>query len=145
MILTFTILCIAISIYNPQNLLLKAAENAYVASSTPNAGENVFVDAAVSDGFETALNLRNCTLQNRFEVGVIQQDSSGSTDGLPILKAVFDDLANAYASANADKGGYTLKMREFATNEEADEYVKEFAYRKKALCFVIGWNQFLPS
>ena len=69
----------------------------------------------------------------------------GSTEGLPILKAVFDDLANAYASANVDVGGYTLKMREFATNEEADEYVKEFSYRKKALCFVIGWNQFLPS
>ena len=44
--MTFTIFLIAISIYNPQNLSLKAAENAYVASSTPNAGENIFVDAA---------------------------------------------------------------------------------------------------
>ena len=44
-----------------------------------------------------------------------------------------------------DVGGYTLKMHEFATNEEANDYVTAFSYRKKALCFVIGWDQFLPS
>ena len=69
----------------------------------------------------------------------------GSTDGFPILQAVFDDLAKAYASANADVGGYTLKMHEFATNKEANDYVTAYGYRKKALCFVIGWDQFLPS
>ena len=81
-IVTLTILLIAISIYNPQNLNLKATENAYVASSTP---ENIFVESAGAGGFETSLNLRNCTLQNRFEVGLIRQDSSGGTDGFKIL------------------------------------------------------------
>ena len=36
-------------------------------------------------------------------------------------------------------------MKEFATNEEANDYVTAFGYRKKALCFVIGWDQFAPS
>ena len=80
-----------------------------------------------------------------FQVGLIRQDSSGSTEGYTVLEAVFDELASAYATANADVGGYTLSKLDFETDSDVDDYVHEFNYKKKGLCFVLGWNEFSPS
>ena len=104
-------LLLSLAIYRPATLQLEAVNGAYVASNTPNSGENNFVTSSDDGGFETALNLRNCTLLQRFEIGVVTQDSSGGTEGLPILEAVFNDLAEAYRTANADVGGYTMSMK----------------------------------
>jgi len=70
----------------------------------------------------------------------------GNTDGYEILTAAFDELNEAYMTANV-ADGFELKIKEFQTMDELDSYVNEVSYffADKALCFALGWHQFTPS
>ena len=82
-------LATAISIYHPVSLQLSAIPKhggkwPFVTSNTPNKGENNFVD--VESGLSTDLTMLNCTLYERFNIGVVKEDSTGSESGFEVLE-----------------------------------------------------------
>lgn len=62
----------------------------YVTSSTPTASENYFGES-LEEGFSTSLNLRNCTLLKRFEIGLVK-DGVGGDEGFNVLQAIFEEI-----------------------------------------------------
>jgi len=97
-------------LYSPDKIKLQATDQPWVTSTTPNADTNNFFDS--SSGYNTPLNLRNCTLTKSFSIGLIKEDAYGNVDGYDILIAAFDELNEAYKSANA-ADGFELKIKEF--------------------------------
>ena len=79
----------------------------------------------------------------RFEIGLVQQYDGYETDvqGWSILKDIFDEINEAYTTANIAHG-FTLSKKIFKTDEDLDDFVKSNAYFDNALCFALGWNEF---
>ena len=71
----------------------------------------------------TPISLHNCTLFEQFDIGIVRQDSNGNTDGLPVLEAVFEDFAAAYAKENQDTG-YRLTKYIYETTADLEDHVK---------------------
>lgn len=69
-------------IYDPQDLYMVATEQ-YHVTSTDTAQPMYFYD----EGSEMYGNylLKNCTLRERDIIGLVKEDSKGSTDGFEIL------------------------------------------------------------
>ena len=80
---------IASWVYSPDTLQLKATEHAYVTSTAPDS--NYFVDS--NSGFDTDLNLHNCTLLGRMRVGLVR---NGNDEGYAVLESIFNDIHTAY-------------------------------------------------
>ena len=118
---------------------LYATKDAYVTSTTPSATTNFFADA--DSGFSTPFDLRNCTLYQYFSIGLVKQDSTGSTVGYDTLKSIYTELNDAYKSANREDG-FEMELREFDTMDDMESYVKKFRNRNEALCFGMAWDQF---
>ena len=62
-----------------------------------------------------------------------------------VLTKIYEEIAEAYKTANEDVGGYTLRSHEFESNEQLDDHINQYSYRTKALCFAIGWHEFSPD
>ena len=135
MITAITAFWLILPLYSPDKLKLYATDQPWVTSTTPNADTNNFFDS--SSGFNTHLNLANCTLTQSFWIGLVEEDTSGNTDGYSILTAAFDELNEAYKSAHITNG-FELKIKEFKNNEELESYVKNimYAYGEK-ICFAL--------
>ena len=131
---------LALLIYNPDDLKMEATSTYFVTSSTPT--DNVFVNS--ESEFETTFALRNCTVLERFEVGIVKKDKDGSDGGLPVLESIFDDLNEAYMDYWS-KDGFKLKKKYFDTNSELDDFVNDRDYDSKAICFAIAWHEFKPE
>ena len=108
-----------------------------MTSTTPT--ENYFVDEASE--MSSSLYLRNCTLYQRFSIGLVEQADNGSTEGYSTLVSIFDDLNEAYSKANT-ADGFSLNVRKFKTDSELDDHVKESAYHNDAVCFALSWDEF---
>ena len=123
-------------IYDPQDLYMVATEQ-YHVTSTDTAQPMYFYD----EGSEMYGNylLKNCTLRERFIIGLVKEDSKGSTDGFEILEAIFDDLSGRFNEASKELGVPTMKAKTFNKESNLDDYVAEFNYMKEAFCFAIQW------
>ena len=80
----------------------------------------------------------------RYDSGGSGQTEKEETDDLAfsVLEKIFDELAEAYRTANEDVGGYTLSSRVFETENDLEKFVSSYLYRTNALCFAIGWKEF---
>ena len=99
-----------VGIYDPQPLVLNATQQ-YHVTTTEYQMPMEFVDD--QSGFESFYFLRNCTLRERFEIGVVKEDSKGSEAGWDIMQAIFDDLAGRYNIASERLGIKTMNMHVF--------------------------------
>ena len=113
------------------------ATEQYHVTSTDTAQPMYFYD----EGSEMYGNylLKNCTLRERDIIGLVKQDSKGSTDGFEILQAIFEDLSGRYNDASKDLGVPEMKAKTFDKESDLDGYVGEFNYMKEAFCFAIQW------
>ena len=121
-------------IYDPKDLTMVATEQ-YHVTSTETAQPMYFND----EGSEMYSNylLKNCTLRERFMIGLVKEDSKGSTDGFEMLRAIFDDLAGRFNEASQELGIPPMKEKIFDKETDLDDYVSEFNYMKEAFCFAI--------
>ena len=73
---TFIFFLIGAILYQASHykLYVTDPEYTFVTSQTPNAGEIYFYD--MSSDLSSTLELRNCTLRKRFDVGLIKQIGS---------------------------------------------------------------------
>ena len=116
---------------------MKATEQFHVTATD----EMQFAD--VESGFKSAFALHNCTLYQRFEIGLVRQDNYGNEEGFTVLQSAFTELAARYAADQATKtNGFEMTARIFNSNDDLDDYVKKFGYIEKPLCFAIAWEEF---
>ena len=130
-------LTLACSIYDPDKLQLFATDDYHVTSTTPS--DNFFYDE--TSNMTTTLDLRNCTLYKRFDIGIVKEDSTKSKEGYQTLLSIFDELNDAYKLAN-EANGFSLNAKIFANEDKLVDYVTDTHYHKNALCFAIEWNEY---
>ena len=128
--------------YKPKDLQLNATDPSqfYVTSTTPNATDNNFYNA--ESGFNTPLQLRQCSLYNDTDIGLVKSAEFGDKANL-VLDAIFDEINAAFQSASAE--GLELYKMDFETREQMDDYVKRKSYRENSFCFALGWSTFDPE
>ena len=91
---------------------------------------------------ETDLALLNCTLYQRFIVGLVEQDEeTKTTEGYTVLRQIFDELNDAYKLANIEDG-FELTERKFDSSDDLEDYVRDRDYVDKPLCFALSWHEF---
>ena len=130
------LLALVLILYQPVQLESIATNDWHVTST--NTLDMTFYDP--TSGFTGDLMLKNCTLYKRFQIGIVIEDDNGNDQGVPILAAVFRDIAAAYSNAHA--GNFSLVSKSFQTNAELDSHVKGWSYRDEALCFAFGWKEY---
>ena len=80
-----------------------------------------------------------------FWIGLVKEDTTGNTEGYDVLNSAFDELNEAYKTANVAVG-FELKIKEFQNYDELNAYLKRVGYYfGEKLCFALSWHQFLPS
>ena len=119
-IVTMLVLIVAsVVLYNPAQLQMDATEDPYVTST---ASPLQFIDSS----FMSEFRLHNCTLNNQFRIGLVNEDQNGNTDGFPVLQSIYDELAERYAE---DEGnGFTMSQINFKTEADLNEYVDKYDY-----------------
>lgn len=133
-LVVITLILSALVTYSPADLQLSAVKSAYVTSSTPNATTNNFYDD--QSGFNTPLVLKNCTLYEYFNIGVVKTGGPGDA----VLDSIFTELNDAYASAYNDK--FSMSQMDFDSWDDMASYVQRTDYRDNGLCFAISWATF---
>ena len=92
--------------------------------------------------FQSSYLLKNCTLRERYIIGIVKEDDKGSSDGWEVMLAVFKDISERFNAANAAYGQPVMKSKIFDREADLDDYVSEFNYPKEAMCFAMQWQEF---
>ena len=61
-----------------------------------------------------------------FSVGIVKQDNNGNSEGYSVLLEAFNELNDAYMSANDNQ--FSLVAMEFETNEDLNNHVHHLSY-----------------